>query len=329
MLTAATVGAYLEEKGLLAPGAPVEVTELGGGVSNIVLGVEADGLSCVVKQSLPRLRVADEWLAKRERAVTEACALELAAALMPDAVPRVLELDREACAFTIERAPRDWQTWKDDLLEGRADQAVARRVGLLLAAWHEGTTDVATAQAFADREGFDQLRLDPYYRTIMRAHPDLAGAVGAYADRLLGPGRCLVHGDYSPKNILVGPERLWLIDFEVTHFGEPSFDLAFMLNHLFLKALHRPGTTAGYLACAQAFWTAYTDAVPDPLAPDTTAVFGQVGCLMMARVDGKSPAEYLSAEERTRARSLGRQLLTNPPDDIADVFEAVGTAAAG
>ena len=105
-------------------------------MSNIVLGVEADGLSCVVKQSLPRLRVADEWLAKRERAVTEACALQLAAALIPKAVPRVLELDREACVFTIERAPRDWQTWKEDLLEGRADQGSAHRVGLLLAAWH-------------------------------------------------------------------------------------------------------------------------------------------------------------------------------------------------
>jgi 5-methylthioribose kinase len=328
MLTAATVGAYLEEKGLLAPGASAEVAELGGGVSNIVLGVEADGLSCVVKQSFPRLRVADEWLAKRERAVTEACALELAAALMPEAVPRVLELDREACAFTIERAPRDWQTWKDDLLEGRADQTVAHRVGLLLAAWHGGTTDVATARHSPTARDSTSYGSIPT-TTIMRAHPDLAGAVGAYADRLLGPGRCLVHGDYSPKNVLVGPERLWLIDFEVTHFGEPSFDLAFMLNHLFLKALHRPGTTAGYLACARAFWTAYADAVPDPLAPDTTAVFGQVGCLMIARVDGKSPAEYLSVEERTRARSLGRQLLTDPPDDTADLFEAVETAAAG
>ena len=329
MLTGATVGAYLEEKDLLAPGAPIEVTELGGGVSNIVLGVESDGLSCVVKQSLPRLRVADEWLAKPERAITEARALELAAALMPGAVPRVLELDREACAFTIERAPAAWQNWKDDLLEGRADETVARRVGLLLAAWHGGTTDEAMADAFADREGFDQLRIDPYYRTVMRAHPDLAGAVGAYMERLLGPGLCLVHGDYSPKNVLVGPERLWLIDFEVTHFGEPSFDLAFMLNHLFLKALHRPGTTAGYLGCALAFWTAYTDAVPGLLAPDAAAVFGQVGCLMVARVDGKSPAEYLSAEERTRARSLGRRLLSNPPHDPADAFEVVGTAAGG
>lgn len=327
MLTAATVGAYLEQKGLLAPGGQIEVTELGGGVSNVVLGVEADGLSCVVKQSLPRLRVADEWLAKRERAVTEARALELAAVLIPGAVPRVLELDSEACSFTIERAPAGWRTWKDELLEERADETVAHRVGALLAAWHAGTTDAATAEAFADREGFDQLRIDPYYRTVMRAHPDLADAVAAYADRLLGPGRCLVHGDYSPKNVLVGPGRLWLIDFEVTHFGDPSFDLAFMLNHLFLKALHQPGTAAGYIVCAQAFWDAYAAGVPGPLAPDARDVLGQVGCLMVARVDGKSPAEYLSEDERSRARSLGRRLLTEPPGDIGEGFAAVGKAS--
>jgi 5-methylthioribose kinase len=329
MLTAATVGAYLEEKGLLAPGVPIEVTELGGGVSNIVLGVESDGLCCVVKQSLPRLRVADEWIAKRERAVTEARALELAAALMPGTVPRVLELDLEACAFTIERAPADWPTWKDDLLEGRVDEAVARRLGLILAAWHSGTTDAASAEAFADREGFEQLRIDPYYRTVMRVHPDLARVVGAYAERLLGPGRCLVHGDYSPKNVLVGPDRLWLIDFEVAHFGEPSFDLAFMFNHLFLKALHRPVTAPRYLACAQTFWDAYAGSVPGLLAPDAAAVLGQVGCLMVARIDGKSPAEYLSDEERSRARSLGRRLLTHPPGAVSEAFAEVRTVTGG
>jgi 5-methylthioribose kinase len=330
VITAGTVGSYLTSKGLLDPSLPVEVTELGGGISNTVLGVEAGDLSCVVKQSLARLRVADEWFAKRERAVTEAQAIALAASLMPGAVPRLLDLDSDACAFTIERAPAGWRTWKDSLLEGEADETIARRVGLLLAAWHAGTSgDCVAAEAFADREGFDQLRIDPYYRTVMRRHPDLAGAVGAYAERLLGPGRCLVHGDYSPKNVLVGDEGLWIIDFEVSHFGEPSFDLAFMLNHLFLKALHRPEAATGYLGCALSFWEAYAGNVTDALAPDLAATLGQVGCLMVARVDGKSPAEYLREGEQNRARSLGRRLLTEPPGSLSEALAVVRAAAAG
>jgi tRNA A-37 threonylcarbamoyl transferase component Bud32 len=327
MLTAETVGGYLEERGLIRAGATIEVTELGGGVSNVVLGVSADGVSCVVKQSLPRLRVAEEWLAKRERAITEARALEFAAGLVPGAVPRVLDLDREACAFTIERAPENWRTWKDDLLDGRADEVVAHRVGALIADWHAGSRDAGTAKAFADREGFDQLRIDPYYRAVMRVHPDLAGVVGTYAKRLLGPGRCLVHGDYSPKNLLVGHGGLWLIDFEVTHFGEPTFDLAFMLNHLFLKTLHRPDAAGGYLGCARVFWDAYVAGVQAVLAPDAAVVLGQAGCLMVARVDGKSPAEYLTEHGRIRARSLGRWLLTEPPGSLEEAFAAVRAAA--
>jgi 5-methylthioribose kinase len=330
IVTAGTVGSYLRSRGFLAAGAPVEVTELGGGISNTVLGVECGDLSCVVKQSLARLRVPDEWLAKRERAITEAQAIVLAASLMPGAVPRLLDLDRDACAFTIERAPAGWRSWKDRLLESEADETIARRVGLLLAAWHTGTSgDRVAAEAFADREGFDQLRIDPYYRAVMRRHPDLAGPVGAYAERLMGSGRCLVHGDYSPKNVLVGDGGLWIIDFEVTHFGEPSFDLAFMLNHLFLKTLHRPEAATGYLGCASSFWEAYASNVTDTLAPDPAATLGQVGCLMVARVDGKSPAEYLREEERDRARSLGRGLLTEPPGSLSEALAAVRAAAEG
>ncbi len=329
LLSPTTVAAYLAARGILAPDAPVEAVELGGGVSNVVLGVEAGGLSCVVKQSRPRLRVAEEWLAKRERAITEARALELAASLVPGAVPRLLDLDADACAFVIERAPAGWRTWKDDLLAGKADEETARRVGSLLAAWHGGTSaGPEVTEAFSDHEGFDQLRIDPYYRAVMRAHPDLAASIGAYAERLLGPGRCLVHGDYSPKNVLLGDGRLWLIDFEVTHFGEPSFDLAFMLNHLFLKTLYRPEADGRYLGCARSFWAAYAAEVPEALAPEAPAVLGQVGCLMVARVDGKSPAEYLDEDGRARARSLGRRLLTDPPADLegalSDVREAAG-----
>jgi 5-methylthioribose kinase len=327
MLTRATVGEYLESTGLLPVGSVVQVTELGGGVSNVVLGVESAELSCVVKQSLPRLRVVEEWLAKRERAVTEARALTLAASLVPGSVPRVLDLDADRYAFTIERAPASWRNWKDDLLSGVADATVAGRVATLLATWHAGTRDAAAAEAFADREGFEQLRIDPYYRAVAHAHPDLAATVEHHVEQLLRPGRCVVHGDYSPKNVLVGDGALWIIDFEVAHFGDPAFDLAFMLNHLFLKALHAPEAADGYLRCAEVFWDTYAAGVPGSLEPDAAATLGQVGCLMVARVDGKSPAEYLGARERERARSLGRRLLTEAPQSLDEAFGLVRAAA--
>lgn len=308
LLSAETVGGYLVCRGLVEPDTPVIACELGGGVSNVVLAVDAGPLRAVVKQALPRLRVEDEWLAKRERALTEAAGLRLAARFAPGSTPGVLDVDEDACALTIERAPAGWRTWKDGLLAGEADPAVAGRLGEILSAWHRRTAgDEEVARRFGDWEAFEQLRVDPYHRTVMRRRPELGAAVGAYVERMETTRACFVHGDYSPKNVLVGSDGLWVLDFEVAHVGDPAFDLAFMMNHLMLKAIHRPAGRAGFESCAFTFWRAYGE-VEDP-----PYVLGQLGCLMVARVDGKSPAEYLTEPEREVARALGADLLLHPP----------------
>jgi 5-methylthioribose kinase len=322
-LAAETVGAYLVSRGLVADVATVSAEELDWGVSSVVLAVEAPGLSVVVKQALDRLRVQDEWLAKRERSRTEADALRLIATLTPGAVPRVLDADEERCALTIERAPLDWRNWKERLLQGDADAEIARRLGQLLATWHQRTEgDTGAAERFADAEAFDQLRVDPYYRAVMRRWPNLEQPVGELVEEMLDAGRCLVHGDFSPKNVLTGTDGLWIVDFEVAHFGDPVFDLAFMLNHLLLKAVHRPAELAAYRACADAFLAGYgREAEP-------AYVFGHVGALMVARVDGKSPAEYLTGAERLLARALGTRFVLDPPDSADAAWGRLAEAVA-
>jgi hypothetical protein len=178
---------------------------------------------------------------------------------------------------------------------------------------HTRTEDTQLGSA----ESFEAQRVDPYLRTIVRRHPDLAETVDVYVERLLATRRCLVHGDFSPKNVLVGRDGLWVIDWEVTHRGDPAFDLAFMLNHLLLKAIHRPQGRRDYETCGRAFLEAYAQ----PFDPEY--VLGLVGCLMLARVDGKSPAEYLSERERTHARAHGIALLTAPPSAPAAAWEII------
>jgi 5-methylthioribose kinase len=323
-LTSENVGAWLAAQGLVEPGVPVEARELGGGVSNVVLAVRADGLDAVVKQALPRLRVEAEWLAKQERVLTEAAALELAAGLTPGAVPAVLAVDEGRCAIAIERAPESWLPWKEALLRGEADPAVAARLGSLLAAWHRSTVrDEAVARRFGDQEAFEQLRVDPYHRTVARRWPQLRHGVGTYVDQMTATRVCLVHGDFSPKNVLVGDGGLMVLDFEVAHVGDPVFDLAFMLNHLLLKGVHRPAAAAAYRAAAAAFLDAYRSEAGSALDFDPAYLYGQAGCLMVARVGGKSPVEYQSAAERLVARSAGTRLLLDPPDGLDEAWSAV------
>jgi 5-methylthioribose kinase len=297
---------------------------LGGGVSNIVLAVSTKERELVVKQSLPRLRVAEEWLASQDRVLTEATALELAARLTPGAVPHVLDCDPERFVMVMQRAPVDWREWKTQLLHGEINAGIAGRLGYLLATWQTATTDgCLLGDRFADPAPFEQLRIDPYYRTVMRRHPQQADRIGAILERMAQRQVCLVHGDFSPKNVLVGQDdQLWVIDWEVAHLGDNAFDVGFLLNHLLLKSIHRPSWADRYAESALRFTGTLIAGLTPDLAPDWRYVARHIGCLMLARVDGKSPVEYLTDKEQQQARRLGTALLRDPPAARDQVWPA-------
>ena len=312
-IAASDVAPYLVRRRVFRNASGLEVTELAGGVSCAVFAVRGEGKRVVLKQALPRFRVADEWLVPTDRAVTEAKALRLMAEFMPESVPELVDSDPDASALVVAEAPPLWRSWKSHMLEGDADPAVASRLGELLALLHGSTTDIELGSV----ESSEAQRIDPYFHTVQRRHPEIADEIEVYLEQLLSTQRCVVHGDYSPKNVLVGDSGLWVIDWEVAHRGDPAFDIAFMLNHLLLKTIHRPEARPDYEACGEAFVNAYA------LPVDLPYVLGLVGCLMLARVDGKSPAEYLTEPERERARAHGIALLTNPPASLAEAWSRI------
>ncbi|HSI79152.1 MAG TPA: phosphotransferase [Solirubrobacterales bacterium] len=299
---------HLRARGLVTSEMPVDVRQLPGGVSGEVRAVVAPGLDVVVKRVHGALLVEDDWFADEERLLTEGGALRLAGDLEPLAVPRVIDLDPRTRTLVIERAPRSWTNWRAELLAGRIDPDVGARLGRVLSGWHRETErDPGLASAFVDKTSFVQLRIDPFHRAVAARHPDLADEVGAVIERLLSRRACLVHGDFSPKNVLCGPDGLWVLDWEVAHVGDPIFDLAYLICHLTLKAVHRRADAPRYRETARCFLDAY-----GPRPADDEILAANVACLLLARVDGKSPADYLTAGERDRVRALGRGMLREP-----------------
>ena len=329
-LTSENACTYLVARGRIAAGQACEARTLGGGVSNDVVLVEGGGQRWVLKQALPRLRVAAQWLADTGRCEVEARCLELLQGLLPaGTVPELVFVDSATHILAMTALPPEASNLKETLLRGEVSAELVRQAGALLGtlqAETRGRGDVR--EDFADLEPFRQLRLDPYYAEVARRHPRLAPAVRAQVGGLTTRRQCLVHGDYSPKNMLVHAGHLVLLDFEVAHWGCRAFDPAFFLNHLALKALHLPEHAQRFLAAAGGFWEAYGASArwPDPEALEAEVV-QNLGCLLLARVDGKSPVEYLR-DEATRdvVRHLGAEILEGRRRLVADVLAAAGEA---
>jgi 5-methylthioribose kinase len=299
------------------------LTVLGGGVSNLVVKVETrSGKKFVVKSSLPKLRVDEDWFADRSRIVQEAACLRVIAKYVGEEfAPKVLREDAAHYACMLECAPDRTVTWKKDLLERKVDPAVTQKVAFFLSKFHGNTREIKTIQdGFSDQSNFVQLRINPYLVRISEQHPDLKVQLDEVISELLSEKLCLVHGDFSPKNILLLPDgRVWIIDCEVAHYGNPAFDVAFCTNHLVLKAIHL--SSLPHLEEARRFWKSYWLDSSWSLQEEFTVRV--LGALMLARVDGKSPAEYLDEKDRTVVRDLSRRFVGDSIDNFGKVASMV------
>jgi 5-methylthioribose kinase len=312
--------------GLDSAGARIEF--LAGGVSSTVVRVVVGGDCFVIKQALPQLRADEPWFSRPERSGIEARCAEVLTGLVPGSVLPVGRIVPEACAFTMACAPDGSDTWKADLMRGDVRPEISRAAGELLGNVHARSASVPDlATAFADRSFFTELRVEPYLLHAANRHPDLAGELGWLADKLLDPGICLVHGDFSPKNLLVTPASgLLLLDHEVAHWGQPAFDLAFVLSHLCLKGIHLRS-----VACVDAaadVVDAYRRA--STVADAATGTLGArtLAGLLLARVDGKSRVGYLTEEQDEMVRILAAGLLRGRVTDLDGVLDTVRAGVA-
>ena len=289
---------------------------LSGGVSSDIWRVELRSRPVCVKRALPRLRVAQLWEAPIERNRYERLWMQAAAAAAPGAAPKVIAWDDEGGLFAMEYL--DYPVWKSLLRSGHADTAFAAQVGAALAAIHGATAAREDVKAtFATDAIFHAIRLEPYLVATAKVHPDLRTRLAALEERTAKAKRCLVHGDVSPKNILVTPRGPVFLDAECAWYGDPAFDVAFCLNHMFLKCVWVAQAQKGFLACYDALCAAY---LPKVSWEDASAVEERAATLLpgllLGRIDGKSPVEYLDDAQRHTVRTIARRLLLQPAKSL-------------
>ena len=318
--------AFLHEQGLAGPDEAGTWTPLAGGVSSDIWCVETSRDTFCVKRALAKLKVAAEWEAPVERNAFEWAYMRLAWKVAPGAVPRPIAHDPARGLFAMAwLAPTDHRLWKTELLDGRVDPLFAAAVGDLVGRIHAATArDASAPLRFATDATFRALRLDAYLLATAERHPDLADRIRDIVAVTASTKRALVHGDVSPKNILVGPRGPVLLDAEAAWFGDPAFDLAFCLNHLAIKARVVPGArdqlVAGFDQMASAY-LAHVDWEPAAALEERAARL--LPALALARVDGKSPLEYLDEAQRSALRAGARAAMMADHRTLRQVRDAL------
>lgn len=302
LLTEDAVIPYLRDRQVICGMATCEI--LTGGVSNAVFAVTTDTQALILKQALPELKVATLWKADQRRAIVEAKALELFHTVTPNYVPALIDMDPDRFTLVLARVAKGGSVWKEDLLGGVIDPTIAIQLGETLAAWHNYGIDHSGARNDFQEDGlFDQLRVDPFYRFVALANPPLERQILLLIEEITQQKITLVHGDFSPKNVMVLNSHPWVIDYEVTHFGNPVFDLAFLSAHLLCKFFRTESLKERDLLreCAVTFLSTYThifcEEVSDSLGSHTALI-------ALARVEGKSPVNYL--DERAKGQLVAR-----------------------
>jgi len=317
---------FIRNSGLEPSDARPRMRRLTGGVSSDIWLIEAGSTIFCVKRALPKLRVALDWWAPVERNANEAAWFKVVGDFMPESVPAILAEDADAGIFAMQYLPEaDYRNWKTELREGTVSLDAAEQVGTRLARIHSvSTTLPAIATRFTSDDIFHAIRLEPYLLVTATKHPDLGARLEQLATITATTKHALVHGDVSPKNILIGPYGPVFLDAECAWWGDAAFDLAFCLNHLLLKCLWVPRAKEAFIEAFRTLTRAYLAGVDwEPAEIIERRTSHLLAGLFLARVDGKSPAEYVTAErDKDRVRKVATALLRQPVNSLGAFADA-------
>lgn len=321
LLNPSTVVEYLTSKNVIQKNDNPQVEVLTGGVSNVVIAITTANQKLVLKQALAELAVSEKWEADQRRAIVEANAIELFNKLTPNQVPKLIFLDPDRFILVLERVPVGSTVWKSDLLAGVINPDIGLKLGATLASWHNYGEKSAEAKIkFMEDSLFEQLRIDPFYRFVATKNPQIEVPIRKLINELEGDKTTVVHGDFSPKNIMVATnDDIYILDFEVTHVGNPVFDLAFLTAHLLCKFFRTDDRLHAKLLAntAISFMKEY-----QTLRRISPSVTRHAALIALARVEGKSPVNYLSTDAQQKLQVFTKDVLASSENpSVSELFK--------
>ena len=309
---------YLIIEGLVHFDDEVHVAHLPGGVSCRVWKIIRNTDQWVLKQALPKLDVEADWFSDVERIHREHEVMQQIDLLVPDSkIPKVLHVDYKNHVYMMTFVRDASDTWKSQMMRGVFNPESAKSAAVLLRKIHEFSPkiDEKYQSEFKDQSFFIQLRIEAFHRFLIQKYPELQSDITKLIDELCLEKTCLVHGDFSPKNMLVQDNgQIVLLDFEVAHWGNPVFDVAYCLGHLMLKGWHLNKKNEIFNLISLFL---------DNYESEVRNLIPHLGLMLLARMDGKSPVNYIQDPKlKDQIRAIAIDWIRNGTE-IADVAEEI------
>ena len=306
---------------------------LTGGVASEVWLVEqsenaGNSKKLCLKRALPKLNVKQDWQVDVARSELEVLWFQTVESLLPEThgpfIPQILAHDAHLHAFVMTYfESSQFPLWKQQLIDNEVNTQTAQKLAQVLGKIHQGSARLPElSERFNNHDVFFQIRVEPYFLATAKKYPHLNSKIEELAQGLSSTQVALVHGDISPKNILVGENSPVILDAECAVFGDPAFDLAFLLNHMLLKSflvndLSRIALSKSFDEIASGYLP-YVDW--EEVRRFELRVIDYLGVFLLARIDGKSPVEYIVEEDdKNYVRDFGQLVLQENMKSLQEV----------
>ena len=291
----------------------INVEPLKGGVSCEIYKVDTTTNSYCIKKALKKLRVEKDWYADPIRSYYEYLWLKKTKKILPSSIPEVISYNRMKNYLIIEYLNMSrYSNLKEDLLKGKVDLNNLNKLAKKLIYIHKNLKSNYNKKIFQTHNfNFIKLRINPYLLELNKTYPELKKYINETVNLLRNNQHTVIHADFTPKNILVSKNKQIILDAETANYGDPSFDIVSLINHLIIKLLFVNKNKKNFVLALKKIFNTYHSNVTWEEKQDIIQRSKTLLPLMiLARVDGKSPVEYIkNNKEKNKLRRIAVDLI--------------------
>jgi len=294
------------------------------GVSSDIWYVKSKLREFCVKRALAKLTVKEDWFAPVNRSNFEAEYFKTCKNINKLAFPKILGHDKKKYILAMNWYNKDqYKLWKSSLLKKYIETKDGKRVAEILVKKHAHFFNKkAIKDKFSNDKTFHAIRIEPYILFTSNSYPQYKKLFDKNIDNLSKNKKTLIHGDFSPKNILIGKDSPVILDAETACWGDPVFDLAFCNNHIILKSILNFEIKDKYISLSKCFLDTYISFLNWENKDEFIERFlSLVPIFILARLDGKSPVEYFQKGHIERSRGLAKKLIENNVKTLSHYFQ--------